>query len=192
MVCLKKIYEKDYAILLLKDIENCFEAEIKRKISAGIIFSKKYRKQVYAALIVNLGQHLSGLPFFVFYSTNLFDALSGNGEYMAFVGQLFSLIAYFLVNLVGDRLGRKFLLSNGVLFQGISYVAMVLLAQYNLKDYLIAPLFVYQITSSLGMNSTPLIYTTDILPAVGMGIILSLNWIALAVVTKILPLLMLR
>jgi hypothetical protein len=44
------------------------------------MFNGEYRKRFAAGVAVNVLQQLSGVNFFIFYSKNIFDEISGNGD----------------------------------------------------------------------------------------------------------------
>ena len=50
----------------------------------GRLFSKNTRKRLFAGCLIGISQQLSGVPYFVLYSTDLFNRISNNGKQVTF------------------------------------------------------------------------------------------------------------
>lgn len=78
---LDKLYEpKDASIIHNYVIGEFKKKSSEKKVSPSSMFTAEYRKRFAAGVAVNVLQQLSGVNFFVFYSKNIFDDISGNGD----------------------------------------------------------------------------------------------------------------
>jgi hypothetical protein len=78
---LDKIYSpKDASIIHNYVVGEFNKKSSEKKVSPSSMFTGEYRKRFAAGVAVNVLQQLSGVNFFVFYSKNIFDDISGNGD----------------------------------------------------------------------------------------------------------------
>lgn len=85
-----------------------------------------YRKSLISAALGNIGQQISGINFLVFFSTQLFDSISGNGKMISVVFGLGNLCGGLCGVYIINKFPRKWLLQNGAIAQGICLWLIIL------------------------------------------------------------------
>ena len=186
-VILQKIYQRHETARILEEIEACFEEEMSSKPTFSSLFKKQYRQRLVAALIVNLGQQFSGINYLIFYSTSIFNEVSGNGKQITFIMGIVKTFTGMIGTWAIQKFGRKPLLTFGALGQGISFFVLFAFLQLDLKHWIFLPVSTYLIGFALGLGATTLIYTVDILPPNGVGLALGVQWISTSLVGKYTP-----
>ena len=146
------------------------------------LFSKKYRKQLLSAATVAFSMQISGIYFFTFYSTKLFEEIQvGYGKTMTLVIGINNFIGSLLaIGLIG-KLGRKFNLVYGLFFQAIGM--FVLLAGYQYKNFwlLVVSCCMSMLAFAVGFGGTETAYLGEVLPPSGVGLILGFQWLVTSI-----------
>jgi len=105
---LKKIYDNDDTEQVFNYLRDQHDAkQNQKKESFGTLFTKPYRKRFCSGLMINIIQQMSGINFFIFYSTTIFNKVSGNGDtvnfFMGITNFLSSFIGMFFLKLFGRK-----------------------------------------------------------------------------------------
>lgn len=97
------------------------QAKANQEPGLTAMFSQTYRFRFVVVCLLNICQQFSGINFLIFYSTDLFDDLSGNGAMMSLlIG--FANVSGALVGMYSiGRYGRRFNLIMGCLLQALSF-----------------------------------------------------------------------
>ena len=185
---LRKIYKRedtDRAFEEQMDNYNALEKEDKGLLS--IILADEYKERLRAALLVAMGQQLTGINFLIFFSESIFDEISGNGALQTFrIG-----ICKFFVGIIGlyviKRYGNKTLLIIPVLLQSFCFLLIYLFVKFNIVTGMVFATLGYICSFAIGMGPVALIYIADVLPANGIGIALAVQWFFTGVVGKLVP-----
>jgi MFS family permease len=187
---LTKLYEDDEAL-----DQKLNELVTKAKCESGakeatlqeFLTHPMYRKAMISSLIVAASQNMTGINFLVFFSTQLFDSISGNGKMISVVFGVGNLAGGLLGVYVVNRFTRKWLLEKGAIAQGISMWLMVIGIATGVYFHLSFCVLLYVFTYALGLGATMALYLNEVPPAVGAGFATSVAWATAALVGKICP-----
>lgn len=119
------VYAPDYVEKKTQQvIKNSEESKSKTEPSYSAMFSKMYGFRFFVVCMLNTLQQLSGINFLIFFSTTLFDQLSGNGATMSLlIGG--ANVSGALVGMYSiGRYGRRFNLIMGCLLQAFSFATL--------------------------------------------------------------------
>ena len=153
------------------------------------MFNPRYRFRFMVVVVLNIAQQLSGINYLIFLSTQLFDEISGNGNTMTlFIGAmnvLGGVVGIFTIS----KFGRRFNMIAGVLVQIFGFSMLILGYQYKLNIVSIIAVFSYMMSFAVGLGGTMTIFCAEILPAAGVGIGGSIQWMFASILGKVLPIL---
>ena len=90
------------------------------KVTFCSLFTNQYRRQMLAGTLFQFFQQFSGINFFIFYSTKIFEDIGQNGKIVNFVLAFSNLASSFLAMWTVDRFGRKSNFIIGIFVQGIA------------------------------------------------------------------------
>ena len=157
------------------------EASKGKSITFKSLFGPKYRKQFALGCSLNILQQLTGINFLMFFATQLFDEISGNGATMTLVFGVGLFIGASCSILVINR-GRK----PGMLYSTMVLVfsLIILAVGINLEIAFVAGIgmFLYVWSFCLGFASIFSVYVVEILPPLGSGLAFSSQWVAAAII----------
>jgi SP family sugar:H+ symporter-like MFS transporter len=185
---LKKFYVEEDAYRVLEVEHTCFIDDQKAKPTFRAMLKPKYINRLRAAIIINIGNQLSGISFFSSFSTDLFNKISHNGPVMTFGMGLVKIVAGFIGTYAIKKYGRRQLFSLGVFTQMLCFIALYLLIETEYFDFLFPAVAIYIVAQAIGIGGLFMVYTADILPPKGIGMSLALNWICSSILGKLTPL----
>ena len=180
-------------------IDEKIEAQLQQQIQAqkqgekgsregyGALFTARYRFRFMVVVLINICQQLSGINFLVFFSTQLFDQISNNGKAMTLVIGASNVLGGVVGILTISRFGRRFNLIYGVLVQIAGFSLLIVGYLYKLNIVSIIAVLSYMISFAVGLGGTMPIFCAEILPAAGVGIGGSLQWVFASFVGKFVP-----
>lgn len=184
-----KIYSKEKVNSVLHDIEIVTKEKTKSgSVTFSELFSLNYRSRLIAGMLVSVGAQLTGINFIVFFSDDIFDEVSSNGALLTFKVGLCKLAAGFLGLVFVKKFGNKTLLTVPVFFQGIFFLLVYILIKKEMFSWVFLSVCGYMVSFAFGMGPVTLIYIADVLPPVGVGLALAVQWILTGAVGKIVPL----
>lgn len=125
----------------------------------------------------------------VFYSTQLFDSLSGNGATMTLLIGAANVGGGLVGMYTLDKFGRKANMLYGVFFCFIGMLSLSIGIVLSSSFISALGVLVYMIAFAVGMGSVMPMYCTEIVPAVGLGIATAMNWSVATLVGKSVPIL---
>jgi MFS transporter, SP family, arabinose:H+ symporter len=191
---LLRIGGADYAAAEIAAVREVLERE---EGSFAELFSRDYRLPLTIAVVIMFASQFSGINVIMYYSTNIFQAATGNAnaafEASVWIG-LVNLLATFMAILFVDKAGRKplLLLGNGVQTVALFAVGYV----YSLDPH--SPLLfwfviLYIAAFAIAMGPIPWILCSEIFPAKLRGRAMSIAtlaiWTACLIVTLSFPIL---
>ena len=138
-------------------------------------------------LILNISQQMSGINFLNFFSTDLFNKIANNGKQITFMMGIVKVLSASSGTYILNKFGRRPLLSNGCMVQCISFLVLYIMLKLDWDTYVVIPVGFYLIGFALGLGGTMMIYTTDILPANGIGLAVAVQWLFTSIVGKVTP-----
>lgn len=147
-----------------------------------------FRKSMISSVLSAFLQNWTGINFLVFFSTQLFDTISGNGKMISVVFGLGNWLGAFGGVYVVNRFGRKWLLEKGAIAQGIAMWLIIFGVSTGIYFHLSLCVFMYIFTYALGFGATLGLYLNEVAPAVGAGFATSVAWGTASVVGKLCPL----
>ena len=181
---MKKIYTEDSA---KKFIEIKLKQMIKQKKKATrtknalymnwkTIFSKSFRYQFIAGALICILKELSGNMFMLYFSTQVFDEVSGNGAQITLILSLGMFIGAF-ISIFVIQFGRRLVMLFTSFIHAISLVALII--GIRLQDPLINSIssFFYITSFGCGLCSVLGIYVIEIMPAFGVGVTFAVQWL---------------
>ena len=151
------------------------------------LFSKKYRFRFMVAIIMNMARQLSGTNFLTFFSTKLFNSISGNGQEMTIVIGATNIVGGIIGIFTIRRLGRRFNLITGVIAQIIGFSLLIIGYEYKIGILSIISVLSYIIGYAISLGGTMPIFAAEIVPAAGVGIGGSLQWLVASILGKVSP-----
>lgn len=187
VVVLEQIYTQDVVDGIIKEIRDCYEEEQVTKPTYKSLFTKQYRQRLIAALVCNIGQQFSGINFLIFYSTDLFNSISNNGDLITFIMGVANVVIGFAGPKLIHHLGRRKLLSLGSFIQGVAFLLLYLLILFKFYKLLFIVIIFYQMAFDMGLGATTLIFSGDVLPPIGVGFALSVQWLCTGLIGKSVP-----
>jgi Sugar (and other) transporter len=141
------------------------------------LFSQQYRKRFVSGLLVAFTMQASGINFFLFYSTKLFDNIeAGYGKTMTLVIGVNNFLGSILAILLIGRLGRKFNLVVGLLLQAVGMYLLLIGYQAHSLWMLAVACCLYMLAFAVGFGGTETAYLGEILPPAGVGFALAFQW----------------
>ena len=184
----REIYTDESAEIKVEEI--LAENKIQEKSAVGlweVLTHPDYRQALISALVIQIGQQLSGVNFFVFFSTEFFDNLSGNGKTASFFVGLGNLLGGFAGMFIVNSVKRLTAIRFGVLAQGCCF--FLILALVGSGIYMPLPLFVllYMLCFGIGLGATANLYVNELLPPAGVGFSLAIQWLAASLIGKLSP-----
>ena len=143
-----------------------------------VAFSKEYIKQTIIGFLLNYNNQLCGINVIIFYSTNLFTKLGfSNPELISSIVTAFNVLGGFLNIFTSDRLGRKTLISVGMVMISISYILNMVGDCYDIS--ILVPIgdcmFIFFFAMSLG--GILYVYQVEILPGEVIPMVSNSQWI---------------
>lgn len=149
--------------------------------------NEKYRWPMISALTVMIGQQLAGVSFLVFFSTEFFESVSGNGKTASFCVGVGNLLGGLVSSLIVDRFKRLTLLKVPVLGQGLCFFLILFLALAEIYAPLPMLVLLYMTCHGIGMGAISGLYVSESVPASGVGIGMFCQWFSAALVGKWSP-----
>lgn len=173
------------------EAEKIIEENRKESQEIGIVelFGPTYRFRAFGGCLLNLLQQLCGINFLIFFSTDLFNDLSGNGETMTTVLGVANFLGSFVAIYAIERFGRRFNLVTGVLLQLIAFSTLSFAILIESSWIPVISVILYMVGFAVGLGATIIPYTADILPPIGVGLANAIQWIGAASIGKFVPIL---
>ena len=154
-------------------------------VSFRHLLGPKYRRQLVSGCFVSFALQVSGINFFMFYSTAVFDLVANNGKLMTLIVGISNIGGAVISTPMVAKLGRKINLSIGTSLQSVGMLMLAIgYVVLNLPLLIIGTIF-YMAGFSIGLGGTQTTYVSEILPPNGVAVSFSIQWI-LDMVTGIL------
>lgn len=119
------VYAEDYVDRRVEQaIRLADKSKNQEKPSYGAMFSGQFRFRFFVVCMLNVLQQLSGINFLIFFSTALFDQLSGNGATMSILIGAANIFGAVVGMYSIGRYGRRFNLIMGCLLQALSFATL--------------------------------------------------------------------
>lgn len=140
------------------------------------LFTSKYWKQFLSGSFMSFAQQISGINFFSFYSTTLFDQISGNGKMVTLVVGLVNVAGCFFSVFTTFKFGRKPNLIIGSFGEVVGWVFFLVGYQYLNVPLLYLSVVFYMLFYSIGLGGSQTLYISEVLPPIGVGVALGVQW----------------
>ena len=160
----------------------------KSEVGFKKLFSKHYRRQFYAGCYLCVAHEFCGAAFLYFYSTLLFDEISGNGKLITLIIDIVNIASAVAGVFSVAYIGRKPNLVIGLLIQGVGL--MILAISYKTLNVLaiMSAAILFAIGFSLGIGGARMIYLGETLPPAGVGIAFGIQCGFNAILGLVIPL----
>lgn len=193
--CLGRIYLEKEAIrktndMINEEIEKMKENKKNKreKIKLKVLFKRKYRKRFIIGIILCIFQHLSGLSFLFFFSTQLFDEISNNGALMTLLLSCGNCFASFLAIIVIHMgIGRKFGLSLASILIVLSHIGMIFGIVFKIGWLCSLFILTFIIAFGAGLGSILGVFLVELLPTYGVGIAVSFQFLTSTIIGNFSP-----
>ena len=186
---MKKIYTKESALEFIKIKLEEFAKKQRRAIKTknklfmnwGTMFSNSFRKQLFAGCVICILKELSGNMFMVYFSTQVFDEVSGNGAQITVILSL-SMFVGAVISVFVIEMGRKKVMLVSTFIHGLALA--ILVVGIHLKDPMINCIGTALYISSFGCGLCAVlgIYIIEILPPFGVGVTFAIQWMIVAAI----------
>jgi MFS family permease len=150
------------------------------------MLTPKFKFRFKVIVILNIFQQLSGINFLFFFSTPLFDELTGEGPLMTFMLSCGNFVASFLAMVV-VKFGRKKGMSLATCFEILFIGSLIVGINYKITWLSAVSAFLFVVSFGIGLGSILFIYMTETVPAVGIGVAMAGQWLTSAIVAVIVP-----
>lgn len=161
----------------------------RREATFKELFNLRYRFRTIGGSILNIIQQLSGINFLIFFSTDFFNEVSGNGETISFLMGLSNFFGSIIGLFALSKFGRRFNLLFGTLVQFLAFSVLSICIYTGNKFFPALAVIFYMTGFAMGLGGTIIPYTADILPSVGVGLANCIQWVMAALIGKFTPLL---
>ena len=187
---LEKIYTKEDSVIaqeyLIKEHENKLKEP---KISFKALFTKNWRKAVFACVLVQFFQQFSGINFLVFYSVKIFNDIGQNGALATFILMTANFLGSILAIFTNEKFGRKINVVIGILIQGIAIWGFSMMIYFQWFVLIYPACIIYMVAFAVGCGGASFIWCAETLPPVGVGLVMSSQWLFTAIIGMSVPIL---
>jgi hypothetical protein len=97
------------------------KAQQKDEPTLVAMFTSTYRYRFLTCCAINILQQMSGINFLIFFSTKIFDQLSGNGKTATVVIGISNVLGGVVGSFTVGKFGRKFNMQYGALVQAVAF-----------------------------------------------------------------------
>ena len=149
------------------------------KVTLMALIGPKDRKRFILASLLNFLQQMSGINFMMFFSTQLFDEISGNGPEMTMVLS-FGIFTGAVLSVLVINKGRKPGMLYPTLLTALSLFALIFTISYEIGWLAMISMFLYVLGFGVGYAAIFTVYVVEILPALGAGLTFGVQWITAA------------
>ena len=180
----KRFYTDESAERYTEDFvaekKRIIEASKGKKFTLKSLFGPKYRKQFALACSLNFFQQMTGINFMLFFATQLFDEISGNGAFMAIL---------FAVGIFGGSLTSVFAVNGGrkpgmlypTIIALLSQITLTFAISYEIALMASIAMFVFVFSFAFGFATIFSVWVVEILPPTGAGLAISVQWVTSAI-----------
>ena len=156
-------------------------------ISFRHLFNSKYGYRTLGGSIMNIGNQLCGISVLIFFSTDLFDKISGNGAFITIYMGIFNFLGSVFGVYAVNRFGRRFNFLCGTFLQFIGFSALIYGIMINYSTICITGVILYMLGFAQGIGGTIMPYMADILPPIGVGFVSAMQWFFTSLIGKTTP-----
>ena len=148
----------------------------------GMLTTRVDKLKLISGCFLSFAQQMSGISFFFFYSTRIFDDINGSGKSVTLIIGITNVLGGFVATYLIGSFGRKVNFLSGTVLQGLSL--LILLTGISISSYLV--LFIsavtYMLAYSIGLGGSFIAYLCETLPPIGIAISLTIQWTLIAFV----------
>ncbi len=159
----------------------------RNRVAFSQLFGKHLRIRLLSGCFLAFGHQCCGINFLVFYSTKIFDELSGSGKSVTLVIGVTNFLGAILSTYLIGKLGRKFDIVWGCLLQTVSLFALLLGIELQLSWLMAVSTSGYILGFAVGFGGSYTAYLCEILPPIGVSTAMTLQWILTAAVGQFCP-----
>lgn len=188
--CYSYIYQREHLNQATYESIRTFTAQkeaSQNKVGLASLWTKQLRLRTFSGCYLAFAQQVCGINFFIFYSTAIFDEASNNGKTMTLVIGLSNFLGGFVAMALIGRKGRKFNFVWGSLIQSVCLFLLVLGTKLKFFPLLAAAACGYIIAFAAGLGGSYSAYLCEILPPVGVGVAMTVQWVLTAMIGQFTP-----
>ncbi|CAD8128642.1 unnamed protein product [Paramecium sonneborni] len=196
---LQKVVEMIYQEKAEKMYEQ-FQSQQKsseRRITFNQLFSQKYRLRLFIGISLASLQQLGGINGIMFYSSSIFDQVTGQASqkvfYLNLIVGFIGVFTALLATIIIEQFGRKPILKYGTLWCFISLLMLTFLMSNSIgnttfgKYSIVISIFSYLFGFGFSLGPLLFIYLTEILPDLGVSASGLMNWMSGGLVAQMFP-----
>ncbi len=186
--CYSTIYKEEEVEALTREAMETFKMQGEtNKVSVKALFSSNFRLRLFSGCFLAFGQQCCGISFIIFFSTKVFDEISGNGKTITLVVGVANMAGAALSMYLIGKCGRKFDIVWGCFVQTVCLFGLLVGIEYKLDWLMVIATAGYILGFAAGIGGTYIAYLTEILPPSGVGIAMSLQWVLTAAIGQFTP-----
>lgn len=152
-----------------------------KTIKYSSLFKKRYLKRFFLGCFIAFLQQMTGVNALIFYSNVIFKGAGGSSTSTATtlsaVFNVLNLVSTLFSGLVLKFFGRKPILIFGNIAISVCLLSISLLGWTGQSDMSKYPIMIFIIMFGLSYGPIVWVYVTEILPDLGVGIAILLNWV---------------
>ncbi|CAD8090273.1 unnamed protein product [Paramecium primaurelia] len=168
-----------------------------RRMTINQLLSSKYRSRLFIGISLASLQQLGGINGIMFYSSSIFDQVTGQASkkvfYLNLIVGFIGVFTALLATVIIEQFGRKPILKYGTLWCFISLLMLTFVMSNSIGNtsfgsYLIV-ICIFSYLFGFGFSLGPLlfIYLTEILPDLGVSFSGLMNWMSGGLVAQMFP-----
>ncbi|CAD8169134.1 unnamed protein product [Paramecium octaurelia] len=168
-----------------------------RSMTINQLLSSKYRSRLFIGISLASLQQLGGINGIMFYSSSIFDQVTGQAAkkvfYLNLIVGFIGVFTALLATVIIEQFGRKPILKYGTLWCCVSLLMLTFVMSNSIGNtsygsYLIV-ICIFSYLFGFGFSLGPLlfIYLTEILPDLGVSASGLMNWMSGGLVAQMFP-----
>lgn len=132
-----------------------------------LAFHRKYRKQFFIVILLNVLNQLTGINCLVMYSTDIFVAIGYTdlAKIISIILGLCNFAGAIFSPTVINKLGRKVLISSGLALQVVCYILIMAGDVFNIPIIIVIAFCVFMFAFAISAGGVIYVYSAEIVPA---------------------------
>lgn len=145
------------------------------------LFKKKYRVRFLLGCLLNFFRQLGGINILIFFSTQLFDDISGNGALITLLIGIANVTGA-VISVFTASLKRRLTYGVCLIIHSLSIFTVAIGIWIDSGNLAAIAVFIYMVAFAIGNGSMLSIYISELVPHSGIGIAMGSQWISSAIV----------
>lgn len=184
------------SVYLKEDAEKSMQLKIQERreeleqktLGSGLIqlFSKRNRSKFIFGIMLNQFRQLAGVTILTFFSTQIFNEISGNGPFITMLNSFVDL-GTALITIFTKNFRRVKTYSLAMIANTISMVAIAIAVLIKSSGLATASICLFSCSFAIGNGSMLNVYISEFLSVSGIGYSIAVRWVTAALISYVLP-----